>query len=89
MGSNIVDLTFVVPGTNSPALTSGFGAVYADSDIAGVKSFEYFDASGVSLGSFEVPTFNNGYVQLAYGSTAGGVCHFSRGTILGSSGSPS
>jgi len=84
IGSNIVDLTFVVPGTNTAALTSGFGAVYADSDIAGVTSFQYFDASGGSLGTFEVPTFNNGLsflgvsfdspsvsrVRIAYGNAA-------------------
>ena len=32
IGSNIVDLEFFVPGTNTPALVRGFGAVYADVD---------------------------------------------------------
>lgn len=60
IGSNIVDLTFFVPGTNTPALTRGFGAVYTDVDEDANTAFEFFDASGQSLGTHTTPVFNNG-----------------------------
>jgi len=83
IGSNIVDLEFFVPGTNTPALVRGFGAVYADVDTDHT-AFEYFDAAGKSLGQFRTPISNNGLsflgvafpepivhrVRIAYGTTA-------------------
>jgi len=59
VGSNIVDLTFFVPGTQTPALVRGFGAVYVDVDTDHT-AFEYFDAAGKSLGSFGVPIADKG-----------------------------
>jgi hypothetical protein len=83
IGSNIVDLEFFVPGTNTPAVVRGFGAVYADVDTDHT-AFEYFDAAGKSLGQFKTPISNNGLsflgvafpepivrrVRIAYGTTA-------------------
>jgi len=83
IGSNIVDLEFFVPGTNTPAVVRGFGAVYADVDTDHT-AFEYFDAAGNSLGQFKTPISNNGLsflgvafpepivhrVRIAYGTTA-------------------
>ena len=60
IGSNIVDLTFFVPGTTTPAVTRGFGAVYTDVDDVGNTAFEYFDAAGQSLGTFSTPVSDNG-----------------------------
>jgi hypothetical protein len=57
--SNIVDMTFFVPGTQTPALVRGFGAVYTDVD-SDHTAFEYFDQAGQSLGQFSVPLANNG-----------------------------
>src|SRR5689334_22607469 len=48
VGSNVVDLTFVVPGTETPALVRGFGAVYIDVDQAHT-AFEFFDVNDKSL----------------------------------------
>jgi hypothetical protein len=59
IGSNVVDLTFYVPGTSTPALTRGFGAVYTDVDQEHT-AFEYFDKDGKSLGRFAVPIANEG-----------------------------
>ncbi|MEP7358883.1 MAG: hypothetical protein ABI847_16660 [Anaerolineales bacterium] len=59
VGSNIVDLTFFVPGTQTPALVRGFGAVYVDVDTEHT-AFEYFDAAGNSLGSYGVPIADGG-----------------------------
>jgi len=83
IGSNIVDMTFRVPGTDAPALTRGFGAVYTDVDLERTD-FEYFDSAGNSLGKFPVPVANNGLsflgvafdtpivarVRIAYGNVA-------------------
>lgn len=67
VGSNIVDLTFMVPGTNTPALVRGFGAIYTDVDTDHT-AFEYFDANGYSLGKFGTPIFDNGlsFLGVAY-----------------------
>src|SRR5258706_9911277 len=83
IGSNIVDLTFYVPGTQTPAVVRGFGAVYADVDTDHT-AFEYFDAQDNSLGKFATPIANNGLsflgvafpepvvhrVRIAYGTAA-------------------
>jgi hypothetical protein len=82
LGSNVVDLTFFVPGTNTPAVVRGFGAVYTDVDT-NHTAFEYFDKDGNSLGTFETPTGDAGLsflgvifpdpivfrVQIRYGTT--------------------
>jgi hypothetical protein len=59
IGSNIVDLKFAVPATKTPAVTRGFGAVYADVDTDHT-AFEYFDKNDKSLGKFAVPIADNG-----------------------------
>jgi hypothetical protein len=55
LGSNVVDVTFFVPGSTTPATTSGFGAVFTDVDLASTTSIQYFDAMDNSLGTFFVP----------------------------------
>lgn len=55
VGSNVTDIFFYVPGTNTPALTRGFGAIFSDVDMPGATRIEYFGPTGVSLGIFEVP----------------------------------
>ena len=83
VGSNIVELTFFVPGTQTPAVVRGFGAVYADVDTDHT-AFEYFDAQGKSLGTFATPILDSGLsflgvafpepvvhkVRIAYGTAA-------------------
>lgn len=59
IGSNLVTITFFVPGTNTPATVRGFGAVYTDVDTTHT-AFEYFDKDGNSLGSFETPIADSG-----------------------------
>jgi hypothetical protein len=81
--SNIVNLTFAVPGTQTPALVRGFGAVYTNVAIDHT-AFEYFDADGQSLGQYSVPIAAGGLsflgvvfdqpvvarVSIAYGTVA-------------------
>jgi hypothetical protein len=59
VGSNVVDMTFTVPGTQTRAAVRGFGAVYTDIDTDHT-AFEYFDKDGKSLGQYKVPIANNG-----------------------------
>jgi hypothetical protein len=54
LGSNIVDVNFFLPGTTTPAMTRGFGAVFSDVDRAGTTSIQLFGLGNVSLGSFFV-----------------------------------
>jgi hypothetical protein len=49
------EVKFFVPGTNRPAVVSGFGAVFTDVDVAGGSAIEYFGIDGQSLGRYEVP----------------------------------
>jgi hypothetical protein len=60
IGSNVVNLSFFVPGTNTPGVTRGFGAVYTDIDKTENTAFEYFDADGKSLGKFAAPVSDQG-----------------------------
>jgi hypothetical protein len=62
LGSNIVDVSFFLPGTTTAALTRGFGSVFTDVDPLNTPpgsstSIQYFDASNNSLGTFLVPSF--------------------------------
>jgi hypothetical protein len=60
LGSNVMDVLFTIPGTTStPAVTRGFGAVFADVDL-GISSLEFFDGNNQSLGTFIVPAFDSG-----------------------------
>jgi hypothetical protein len=54
IGSNIFDVSFFLPGTSTPALTSSFGAIFTDVDLSTTTSIEFFDAAAMSLGTFFV-----------------------------------
>jgi hypothetical protein len=56
LGSNVLDVTFFVPGSTTPAKVTGFGAVFTDVDSANTSSIQYFNPAGTSLGTFFVPT---------------------------------
>jgi hypothetical protein len=60
IGSNVVNLTFRVPGTDTPAVVRGFGAVYTDIDRKHNTAFRYFDAKGRSLGRYDAPVSKGG-----------------------------
>jgi len=42
IGSNVVDVNFFVPATNTPATVQGFGAIFTDVDITGQTQIEFF-----------------------------------------------
>jgi hypothetical protein len=71
LDSNILDVNVFVPGSNTPASVSGFGAVFTDVDLANLTSIQYFDTNNTSLGTFSVPTANNGLSFLGVFFNAG------------------
>ena len=54
-GSNILDVNFFVPGSLTPALSRGFGAVFTDVDLATSTSLQFFGATNNSLGTWFAP----------------------------------
>jgi len=54
--STIVDAHFFVPGSDSAATVSGFGAVFTDVDTVGSTTIDYYDAADKLLASIVVPT---------------------------------
>jgi len=60
LGSTITDVLFFVPGTNTPATSNAFGAIFTDVDFPQGAYIEYFDIRGNSLGRAYVPPANNG-----------------------------
>ncbi len=54
-GSNIIDVTFFLPGTQTPATSSGFGAIFTDVDLPNISMLEFFDGTGLPLFSAFVP----------------------------------
>jgi hypothetical protein len=55
LGSNVVDVNFFVPGSTTPALSRGFGAVFTDVDLPNATSISLFDATNTPLGTFVAP----------------------------------
>ncbi|HEU4996185.1 MAG TPA: hypothetical protein VFT29_15315 [Gemmatimonadaceae bacterium] len=54
-GSTVTDVQFVVAGSNTQALVTGFGSVFADVGLANSTTIEYFDAAGNRLASVTSP----------------------------------
>jgi hypothetical protein len=57
IGSNIVDVSFFIPGSSDPALTRGFGAVFTHAALPDTTSLMFFGPNNESLGTFFVPSF--------------------------------
>ncbi len=45
VNSNITDVNFFVPGTNTAATTSAFGIIFNDVEVAGLTRIDFFDAN--------------------------------------------
>jgi hypothetical protein len=55
VGSNVMDVHFQIAGQPTPAVVTGFGAVFSDVDIAGATTIEFYDRFGASLGKITAP----------------------------------
>jgi hypothetical protein len=59
LGSTVVDVTFFIPGTSTPAFVRGFGAVFSDVDLPDQTTIQFFGPSGEPIGGifggFSVP----------------------------------
>jgi hypothetical protein len=55
--NNVVDVNFFVPGSSTPAVTTGFGSVFTDVDLVSTTSIEFFDVNNNSIGVLFVPNF--------------------------------
>jgi hypothetical protein len=53
--STSIDVHFVVAGSSTPALVTGFGSVFADVGLPASTTIEYFDAAGNQLLKLVVP----------------------------------
>jgi hypothetical protein len=69
IGSNVIDVQFFIPGSSSPSLTRGFGAVFSDVDLADVSSLSFYDAGDNLLGTFFVPAMLGEETQSFLGVT--------------------
>ncbi len=58
--TNVMDVHFFVSGTDTPATTNGFGAIFTDVDLADSTLLEFFDIDGNVIGSNFVPTAPEG-----------------------------
>lgn len=54
LDSNVTEVRFFVPGSNTPALSRGFGAIFSDVDATGNAHIEYYDAADQLLLSQDV-----------------------------------
>jgi hypothetical protein len=55
VGSNLLDVHFQVAGQPTPAVSSGFGIVFSDVDVANATTIELFAQDGSSLGIVAAP----------------------------------
>lgn len=55
IGSNVMDVDFQIAGQPTPAVVTGFGAVFSDVDVAAATTIEFFDVNGQSLARISAP----------------------------------
>ena len=55
VASNVFDVLFEVAGQPTPAVSSGFGVVFSDVDVANATTVELFAQDGSSLGVVAAP----------------------------------
>jgi len=71
LGSNLSEVNFFVPGSTTPSFSTGFGAVFTDVDLADTTTLHFFGVGNSNLGTFSVPTANNGVSFLGVSFNAG------------------
>ena len=61
IGSNRVVVEFFVPGTSTPAVSTGFGVVFSDVDNNGSAAIKLIGVNGNSLGVYHAPPCGSGF----------------------------
>ncbi len=84
VGSNVLDVNFFVPATDTPAIVNGFGAIFTDVDLHDSTKIEFYDFSnnllfedfvdpdpqGLSFLGATFSTSNLARVRITSGNTA-------------------
>ena len=60
VGSNVMTVTFFVPGSQLPATSTGFGVVFSDVDRSHSATIRLFDTEGKNLGVYAAPRSPSG-----------------------------
>jgi hypothetical protein len=60
VGDNVTTVRFFVPGSSTPATTTGFGVVFSDIDHPGSAMMRLFDVAGHNLGTYLAPACPEG-----------------------------
>jgi len=61
VGDNRTVVDFFVPGSTTPAVTTGFGVIFSDIDHPGSGMLRVFDADGHNLGTYLAPPCPGGF----------------------------
>ena len=69
IASNVMDVSFFVPGSTIPALSRGFGSVFSDVDDSNTTSLQFFDGANASLGIFFAPPGKFSFLDVSFTSS--------------------
>ena len=69
--SNVMGVSFFIPGTSIPATVSGFGVVFTDVDQNGPTYVKYYGVNGKLLGFQNAPSANGGLSFVGVSFNAG------------------
>lgn len=72
VNSNITDVTFFEPGTNTAATTSAFAAVFVDVEVPGLTRIEFFDENQALIYTRDVLAGGNQGLSFAGGVAGAG-----------------
>jgi FG-GAP-like repeat len=69
--SNILEVSFFIPGTSVPATVKGFGAIFTDVDNSGATLIQCYGVDGSLIASFSPIPANNGVSFLGVSFNSG------------------
>ena len=72
VSSNVTDVRFFVPGTNTAATTSAFGLIFVDVEVAGLTSLQFFDQNDALIYSHDALAAGNQGLTFLGATVSGG-----------------